>query len=314
MRLVAGLDIGGTKTLAVAISPGGDVVATTRGPTRSGDPATVAAHAVATLGELAGEAGIEVGGLAAVGIGLPGIVDTGRGEVRHAVNLGIDGQPAPLGREVQMATGVPTVVVNDVDAAAVGAVELLGGHDSDLAYLSIGTGVAAGLVLSGQLRRGAHGAAGEIGHVVLDPSGPECPCGQRGCLEVFVSGPAIARRWPAADGAPVATHLVTAAAAGDEAAIALLAEIAGHLASAVQLLALAVDPQRIVLGGGVTEAGPPLADAVRSSLAARARAVPLLAELALADRVTVLPPGAAPGATGAAVLASAGWSSPAPVT
>jgi predicted NBD/HSP70 family sugar kinase len=306
MSLVAGLDIGGTKTLAVAIAPSGDVVATTRGPTRAGDPATVAAHAVATLGELAASAGIAVDGLAAVGVGLPGIVDTERGEVRHAVNLGIDGHPAPLGREVRDATGVPTLVVNDVDAAAVGAVDLLGDPDADLAYLSIGTGVAAGLVLGGRLRRGARGAAGEIGHVVLDPAGPPCPCGQRGCLEVLVSGPAIARRWPTPEGAPVATHLVTAAAAGDEAAAAILADVAGHLATAVQLLALAVDPHRIVLGGGVTEAGRPLADAVRAALATRARQVPLLAELALADRVTVLPAGAVPGATGAAVLARAG--------
>jgi predicted NBD/HSP70 family sugar kinase len=190
---------------------------------------------------------------------------------------------------------------------------LLGGEEPDLAYLSIGTGVAAGLVLDGRLRRGAAGAAGEIGHVVIDPAGPPCPCGQRGCLEALVSGPAIARRWPAAAGQPVATHLVDAAVAGDEAAASLLAEVGGHLASAVQLLALAVDPRHIVLGGGVTEAGEPLAEAVRTALVARARAVPLLADLALADRIVVLPSGAAPGATGAAMLARNGWGATAAV-
>jgi predicted NBD/HSP70 family sugar kinase len=304
--IVAGLDIGGTKTLAVIVGEHGDVLATTRLATQSGDPSIVVEHAVATLDALAEAAGIEVGHLAAVGVGLPGIVDTLRGEVRHAVNLGIDGLPAPLGRAVHDATGIPTIVVNDVDAAAVGAAALLGGSQPDLAYLSIGTGVAAGLVLDGRLRRGSSGAAGEIGHIVIDPTGPPCPCGQRGCLEALVSGPAIARRWPAPVGQPVATHLVSAAVAGDETATSVLAEVGGHLASAVQLLGLAFDPRRIVLGGGVVEAGEPLADAVRTALAARARTVPLLGELDLAERIVVLPSDAAPGATGAAMLARSG--------
>ena len=92
------------------------------------------------------------------------------------------------------ATGVPTLVENDVNAAAFGASMVMG--CADLAYLSIGTGVAAGLIFDGRLRRGAHGVAGEIGHLPVDPGGPACECGQRGCLETVASGAAIARRWP----------------------------------------------------------------------------------------------------------------------
>jgi glucokinase len=310
VTLVAGLDIGGTKTLAVAADASGAIVATTRAPTRAGDAATVAAHATETVSQLADAAGISVSDLAAIGVGLPGMVDVVTGQVRHAVNLGIDGRPVDLGRHVREAAGVPTLVVNDVDAAAVGALRLLGTGD-DLAYLSIGTGVAAGLVLDGHLRRGGRGAAGEIGHVVVDPAGPTCPCGQRGCLEALVSGPAIARRWAVPAGEPLTAHLVGAASAGDPKAVALLREIAGHLASAVALLALTVDPDVVVLGGGVAEAGEPLADAVRAVLAERAAASSMLADLDLPARLVVLPSGAAAGAIGAALLARSDAAEPA---
>src|SRR6185312_9579035 len=127
----------------------------------------------------------------------------------------------------------------------VGASRVLDLDDADLAYLSIGTGLAAGSVLSGRLHRGARGGAGEIGHVPVDPSGPMCPCGQRGCLEAVASGSAIARAWPIgshperrAAGESPAAALFRAAADGDGAARRLRAKIADHLAAAVQLLVL----------------------------------------------------------------------------
>ena len=302
MTVVAGIDIGGTKTLAVATDGSGATIATVRSATRAGDPATVASHAAATVTHLARAAGVPVAELAAIGVGLPGMVDGSAGEVRHAVNLGIDGHPLLLGDHLRTAVGVPTLVANDVDAAAVGAVHLLG-TAADLAYLSIGTGVAAGLVLGGQLRRGHRDAAGEIGHLVVDPNGPRCRCGQRGCLEALVAGPAIAARWPAPAGRAPAEHLVQAAAGGDAAAAQALAEVAAHIGAAVTVLGLTVDPATIVLGGGVAEAGEPLVRAVRDALASRAAGVPLLEALDLAARVTLLAVDAAPGALGAALLA-----------
>jgi predicted NBD/HSP70 family sugar kinase len=246
---------------------------------------------------------VPVDGFAAVGVGVPGLVDRAAGTVRHAVNLGLDDTPVPLGEHLRSLAHAPVVVDNDVNLAAVGAAVALGCR-GDLAYLSVGTGLAAGLVLDGRPRRGAHGAAGEIGHLPVDPQGPLCECGQRGCLEVLASGTAIAARWTAADGDLSATSaLLAAAAGGDPGAVAVLDDVAGHLAGAVALLAQTVDPEVIVLGGGVAEAGPGLLEAVRRALRSRAARSPVLAAIDLANRVALVPDGVHAGALGAAVFA-----------
>jgi predicted NBD/HSP70 family sugar kinase len=236
-------------------------------------------------------------------VGVPGLVDRAAGTVRHAVNLGLGADPVGLADHLAEAAATPVVVDNDVNLAALGAAVALGCH-GDLAYLSVGTGLAAGFVLDGRIRRGAHGAAGEIGHLPVDPDGPVCECGQRGCLEVLASGAAIAARWPSDDGEiTAAASLLAAAEAGDPAAVALRDEVAGHLAGAVALLAQTVDPELIVLGGGVAEAGAGLLDAVRAALRRRAARSPVLAAIDLAGRLALVPPGVPAGALGAAVLA-----------
>jgi predicted NBD/HSP70 family sugar kinase len=316
--LVAGLDVGGTKTLAVAIvadraappGPDGDdgapvpaVVATVRRPTGLGGGDRLLASTAHVLADLAVAASVPVDGFAAVGVGVPGLVDRAAGTVRHAVNLGLDDTPVPLGEHLRSLAHAPVVLDNDVNLAAVGAAVALGCR-GDLAYLSVGTGLAAGLVLDGRPRRGAHGAAGEIGHLPVDPQGPPCECGQRGCLEVLASGTAIAARWTAADGDLSATSaLLAAAAGGDPGAVAVLDDVAGHLAGAVALLAQTVDPEVIVLGGGVAEAGPGLLEAVRRALRSRAARSPVLAAIDLANRVALVPDGVHAGALGAAVFA-----------
>jgi glucokinase len=307
--LVAGLDVGGTKTLAVAVDaelaatawPDGDgvphpaVVATVRRPTGVGGGDRLLRSTAEVLADLAAAAGVAVNGFAAVGVGVPGLVDRAAGTVRHAVNLGLDDTPIGLAAHLGALAGAPVLVDNDVNLAAVGAAVALGCR-GDLAYLSIGTGLAAGLLLDGRIRRGAHGAAGEIGHLPIDPQGPLCECGQRGCLEVLASGTAIASRWPVADGALTATSALLAAAdTGDPAAVAVLGEVAGHLAGAVALLAQTVDPEVVV--------GPGLLEAVRHALRDRAALSPVLAAIHLADRVALVPEGVPAGALGAAVFA-----------
>jgi predicted NBD/HSP70 family sugar kinase len=194
------------------------------------------------------------------------------------------------------------VVDNDVNVAAIGAAAALGCRD--LAYLSVGTGIAAGLLLGGRLRRGARGAAGEIGHLPVDPEGPVCECGQRGCLEAVASGPALARRWPPGHGAgSVSAALLDAAAAGDGDAIEVRDRVAGHLADAVALLAQTVDPDLVVLGGGVADAGDALLDAVIHALSVRADRSPVVAALELTGRVALVPDGVPVGALGAALAA-----------
>jgi predicted NBD/HSP70 family sugar kinase len=318
--LVAGLDVGGTKTLAVAVDAtsradaGEAVVATVLRPTGAGDGARLLRSTRDVLADLAGAAGIPVDGFACVGVGVPGLVDRSAGTVRHAVNLGLGDTPVGLADHLGALARAPVVVDNDVNLAAVGAAVALGCR-GDLAYLSVGTGLAAGLLLGGHIRRGAHGAAGEIGHLPVDPHGPLCECGQRGCLEALASGTAIAQRWPAGDGTPptrrdlsaeplgATPSLLAAAAAGDPAAIDVLDEVAGYLAGAVALLAQTVDPEVIVLGGGVAESGAGLLDAVRDALRRRAVRSPVLGAINLAERVALVPEGVPAGAVGAAVLA-----------
>ena len=211
-----------------------------------------------------------------VGLGIPGLVDVERGAVKHAVNLGVDGEWVPLRAELEARLGVPVAVENDVNVATLGAVALTGIRD--LVYLSIGTGLAAGLVLDGRLRRGATGAAGEIGHVPIDPLGAACQCGQRGCLETVASGRALAEAWPSGD-QPPAQALFAAATAGDPRAIEVRDRFAAGVADAVRTLCLTVDPTTIVLGGGVSHLGAPLVAAVsgRAARPGRLLAVPRLA-------------------------------------
>ena len=192
---------------------------------------------------------------------------------------------------------------NDVNAATLGAVALSGADD--LVYLSIGTGLAAGLVLEGRLRRGEHGAAGEIGHVPVDPHGEICGCGQRGCLETIASGSALAAAWPGGD-LPPAQGLFAAAAAGDAQAIRVRDRFAAGVADAVRVLSLATDPRTIVLGGGVAQLGEPLRVAVAAALRDQAAASPFLASLDLAGRLRVVPVDYPVAAVGAALLGGPG--------
>jgi glucokinase len=247
-----------------------------------------------------------------VGIGVPGLVDAERGAVTHAVNLGVGTGGLALADRLQRRLNLPVVVENDVNAAACGVTAHLGLDGVDLAYLSIGTGLAAGIVLNGVLRRGPHNTAGEIGHVPVDLSGPVCGCGQRGCLEVLASGTAIAARWPVTpdtglDGLVTTKHpaqaLFDAAAAGDPRAIVIRDDVAGYLAATVRMLALTVDVDVVVLGGGVSEVGEPLRQAVASALDRQAESSAFLRGLDLSARVSLVPRDQPIAAVGAALLA-----------
>jgi predicted NBD/HSP70 family sugar kinase len=182
---------------------------------------------------------------------------------------------------------------------------VLSGAD-DLAYLALGTGLAAGFVLSGTLRRGVHGAAGEIGHVPVDPAGALCSCGQRGCLELRASGSALSAAWPVQGKVPPAEALFAAAAAGNQEAVAARGRFAAGVADAIRMLALAVDPAAIIIGGGVAHVGEPLLTAVTMALRDQAAASPFLAALGLADRLRLLPGQLPVGAIGAALIGNAG--------
>lgn len=303
-----GIDVGGTKTEAVAVDATGAIIARERLATGWGADAVVRTvmAAVAAL-----RSAVDAGPIGSVGIGIPGQVDSHTGRVVHAVNLGVD--------ELDLATvagaklGVPVRVENDVKAAALGAEALHGlepaggdaGGTTSMAYLNLGTGVAAGIVVGGELWRGARGAAGEIGHISIDPNGPLCRCGQRGCIEALAGGAAMADRWGQPGALPV-RDVFDAADAGDPLARTLRSDLARGVAAAVRLLVLTADIDVVVLGGGLTALAERLMTDVVAELTASAEASAFMRSLRLHERVELLPVGSPAAALGAALVGAAG--------
>ena len=308
MKTRIGLDIGGTKTAALVVDEAGQSLGEVVRPTDVATPDRLVAGIVATVDRALAAAGATRSELAAVGVGVPGQVGPQTGTVSLAVNLHLR-EPYPLRDALQTALGVPVTLENDVRTAAWGAFHQAntGQHIASLAYLSIGTGIAAGLVLEGRLYRGAHGMAGEIGHIPIDPAGPRCRCGAYGCLEVFAAGPAIAAQAAAvttANGRPPQTTEVYALAdAGHPAARAVVERAAGFLARAVYLLVMTYDVERVVLGGGVTRAGAPFERPLRHALAALRADSSLAASMLPDERIVVAPADFNAGVVGAVYLA-----------
>ena len=314
-RLRAGLDIGGTKILGVVLdetvgdggalgadASGPRIPASVRVPSGSGPDAVLDA-AEAVLRALAEQCGIRTDEFLSVGVGIPGTVDPPTGVVRQALNLGIE--HLDLAAELRRRIGREVHVENDVNAAAVGAAADGASHGgpTSLAYLNLGTGLAAGLVLGGALWRGAGGAAGEIGHVPIDPLGPACPCGQRGCIEVMASGSGIQRQW-GDDPAPSAAAMLDLVAAGDARATEIMDRLVLAVASAVRLLVLTADVDLVAIGGGLAGGfGDALLIPVRERLREWEATSPFLASLAPSDRVVAVPRDRPIAAIGAALAA-----------
>ncbi|MDF2578908.1 MAG: sugar kinase [Microbacterium sp.] len=298
MTLRIGVDVGGTKILAVSVDDHGDEIARRRRPTGWGGDA-VADGVAAIVADLAGSE-TDV----AIGVGVPGQILPGSGVVEHALNLGIERYD--LAEAVGARLGVRPSIDNDVRYAAVGARSLRPAGGS-LAYLNLGTGVAAGIVDETGPRRGARGAAGEIGHIPIDPDGPRCRCGQYGCIEAFAGGGAVAERWGEVAPLPVLA-VFDAADAGDERAGAIRGDLVRGVAAGVRLLVLTTDVDVVVLGGGIAALADRLLSPVRAALAESAAASPFLRSLRLDQRVELVPRDVPVGALGAAVQAQASGS------
>ncbi|MGH2627734.1 MAG: ROK family protein [Anaerolineales bacterium] len=306
-RFLVGVDIGGTKTDVLVVEGATIERGQARSPTVLTSPADMVAGIADTVHAALEQAGAESATVVGVGVGVPGQVDPDAGEVRLAVNLGL--KSYPLGAALAQALAIPVRLENDIRVAALGAY-----HDvrrerpiHSLAYLGIGTGVAAGGILGGSLYRGVHGMAGEIGHIVMEEDGDPCRCGQRGCLEAMVSGPAIERQAVQA-GIPQAEAnlgaLYRRAAQGDPRAQAIVHRVGRAVARAVQWLIMAYDVERVVLGGGIGGAGEALQDSVRREIE-RMRTQSELARTLLPEgSLEFLPAGFNPGTRGAIRIAA----------
>jgi predicted NBD/HSP70 family sugar kinase len=294
------VDIGGTNTDAVVLDDAGLVAHSLRLPTGWGQEA-VLGTATRVVRELAGAAGIDPASFASIGVGIPGAVDSEHGTVTHARNLGV--AHLDLGTLLAANLGTPVRVENDVNAAALGAFHQLGlDAANSLAYLNLGTGLAAGLVLGGKLWRGSRGAAGEIGHILIDPAGPLDVDGQPGALEVLASGSGIASQRPGS-----VSDMLAAAEAGQAHAVEIRRRMFDGVASAVRILVLTMDVDVVVIGGGISTMGDALLTAVRGVFADWEKSSPFITSLELGERVRILSPDASAAATGAAWLGATPW-------
>lgn len=296
-----GLDIGGTKTAAAIVHPDGRLAVLRTTPSGHG-PEAVVRVAAALAREAVAAAGSTGAGLSFIGACMPGLVDRESGLVSHAVNLGVE--RLDLAGRLGAALGQPVAVDNDVKTAALGAHHLLDRRDpgGTLAYLNVGTGLAAALVRNGEVLRGSDGSLGEIGHL---PMGGDtlCGCGQRGCLETLVSGSALERMWPSTgSGRPRGRNPFVAADDGDRSAAAAGAQLSAGLFLAVQMLVLTTGADRIVIGGGLTRLGADLSTALLREIERRARASEFVASLHLASRIELVPADLPVAALGAAML------------
>ena len=304
-EIILGLDIGASKVHGIAVGRDREPLAEARVPVEVADVDVVADAAAETISRLVSSS--DNGTLAGIGIGIPGRVDPTTGVVRHAINIGVGDEPFDLTRRLGEHFHAPSFVENDVNAAALGAFEITRRSldISSLTYLSIGSGIAAGVILNGDIYRGSRGVVGEIGHFPMAGDGPECVCGIRGCLESFASGKAIERAWPSRRTDAAAKDLFAAFAEGQEEASMIVAEVAGHLARAVHLLAVTYDTDITVIGGGVASVGRPLLDAIVSEIDRLGEESEFVASLDLGSNLT-LEQNPSVGAVGAATVAQRG--------
>lgn len=256
---VAAVDVGGTTIKATRLDVAG--VAHPLDPVRTPIGADAVVEAVA---ELLGQLRAADPTIVAAGVVVPGIVDAQRGIGVLSENL--RWRDAPLRDRLAEAAGLPIALDHDVRAAA-RAEQRIGG-ERDLAVLVIGTGIAAGLFCDGQLLD-AGGAAGELGHSIVDAGGPECVCGSRGCLEAIASAAAIARRYTARSGDAVdgAVGVLERAQAGDAVARRVWEEAVAALAAAVRQLVAIVGTRTVAIAGGLSLAGDALLEPLRREVA-----------------------------------------------
>ncbi|MGH2830239.1 MAG: ROK family protein, partial [Actinomycetota bacterium] len=183
-----GIDVGGTKIAAAVVAPDGDILARTTIATSPDAPNAIATGIVKIALELRASAPA----VASVGVGLAGLVDSARGVVRAAPNMAY--RNLDVGGLLRERLRLPVFVDNDANAAAWGEARFGAGRGhGDQVMVTVGTGIGGGLIIGGRIYRGARGIGAEVGHLIVDASGPPCGCGARGCLETLASGNAIGR-------------------------------------------------------------------------------------------------------------------------
>ncbi|MEW1600450.1 ROK family protein [Streptomyces sp. NPDC093808] len=289
MKHVIALDVGGTGMKAALVGADGELLHRARRPTdREHGPdavvegildfaAELRAHGVRAHGEPASAAGVAV----------PGIVDEARGVAAYAANLGWRDVPLRALLAERLG-GVPVALGHDVRTGGLAEGRIGAGRGADrFLFVALGTGIAGAIGIDGTVEAGAHGFAGEIGHIVVRPGGAECPCGQRGCLERFASASAVSRAWAETCGDPDAdaTDCAKAVASGDGRAVRVWQDAVDALADGLVTALTLLDPRTLIIGGGLAEAGETLFTPLREAVRRRAtfQKLPSLVPAALGD-------------------------------
>jgi fructokinase len=244
-----GIDLGGTKIEGIVLDAGGRSLARERVPTereRGYD------HIVARTADLVARLRPAAPGVAAVGIGTPGSISARDGTLKNSNTTCLNGRP--LHADLERAIGLPVRMENDANCFAVAEAVHGAGRGHRIVFgVILGTGVGGGIVVDGRVWSGRQHIAGEWGHHRLDPAGPACYCGQRGCAEALLSGPALERAYVAAGGTAMdAAAIAARAGAGDPTAVLVLDRYLDWFGRALANLINILDPEVVVLGGGLS--------------------------------------------------------------
>lgn len=307
-----GVDVGGTNIRAMAVDQYLKVQGYLNTETDTQSNATTVDSIACAIEGVLSQANIDPAEVRGVGMGVPGQVE--EGIVKLAVNLNLDAYP--LAQSLSERFNLMFELENDVRAAALGAYHLMTEKEpiANLAYLSVGTGISAGVILNGELYRGSHGMAGEIGHMIVAPGGPMCTCGSDGCLEAVASGRAIARLGIQAviEGKETIlgnSHPLTSEAiyeAGrrhDAVAKDIIQVISTYLARAIHWLIMTYDVEKVVLGGGVSHSGEAFLYPILQELTKIKSRSELAASMLSTNKVGLLPVDYDAGCWGAVLLA-----------
>jgi glucokinase len=271
VRHVIALDVGGTGMKAALVGAKGELLHQARRATgRERGPGAVVEHILGFAAELRAHGERHLGEpAAAAGVAVPGIVDEARGIAAYSANLGW--RDVPLRDLLTARIGnVPVALGHDVRTGGLAEGRIGAGQGTDrFLFVALGTGIAGAIGIEGRVESGAHGFAGEIGHIVVRPAGAPCPCGQAGCLERYASAAAVSSAWADASGNPDAdaADCAKAMTSGDPKALTIWHEAISALADGLTTALTLLDPRTLIIGGGLAEAGEtlftPLRDAVK---------------------------------------------------
>jgi glucokinase len=259
--LVIGVDVGGTTIKAASLDDAGLEYGRSERPTpRHLGPDVVVDAAIQAIAELRAQLP-EGARLRGVGLVIPGIVDAHEGIAVYAANLGW--RELPVRQIVAKAVDLPVVLDHDVRAAGLAELELGAARGlQEVLFVALGTGIAAAVITRGQISAGATGRAGELGHLPVFPEGEQCACRQRGCTETYASAAALSRRYSAVSGmdSVPAKEVISRAATGDSVAAEVFNDAVIALGRALVNYTLLLDPELILIGGGLAAAGAALLD------------------------------------------------------